>query len=284
MMYAVLYRWKLKPGRLQDFKNAWAEGTRLLHENCGSYGACLHEGPDDVIWSYARWPSDDVRKACFEGRDWFSHDCFKTMQDCVEERFDEISLDVLADQLAITEDETSGPSLAPIPVLTTERLVLRPMTQADIEPLWPALKDEANMKYWSRGPIDTLEEARAYLQWNIKSEGVSCFTLAPLTEPDQALGWVVLMHRKSGVAEIGYLLHPEAHGQGYAREAVETIIKYGFENLEYRRIYADVDPDNAPSIRLLEVLGFEFEGRMRESWETHIGVRDSCIYSRLATT
>ena len=277
MTFAVLYRWKLKPGREQDFKQAWAEATRLIHEHCGSYGACLHEDVDGTVWSYARWPSDGVRGACFEDHDWFSQDCFKTMQDCVEKRFDEVSLSVLADQLEIKETKS------PVPVLKTDRLVLRPMTYDDVEPLWPALKDENNMRYWSRGPIISLEEARNYLRWNIENKGVFTFTVARLEAPDQALGWVALMDRKARIAEIGYMFLQEVQGQGFAHEAVQKVIEHGFEALKLRRIYADVDPDNTPSIRLLEKSGFEFEGRMRESWETHIGVRDSCIYSLLAT-
>jgi RimJ/RimL family protein N-acetyltransferase len=48
-----------------------------------------------------------------------------------------------------------------------------------------------------------------------------------------------------------------------------------------RRVFADTDPDNMASRRLLERLGFTLEGRLRAEWETHIGVRDSLIYGLL---
>ena len=48
-----------------------------------------------------------------------------------------------------------------------------------------------------------------------------------------------------------------------------------------RRLYADTDPDNAASNRLLESLGFTLEGRLREQWTTHIGRRDSLIWGLL---
>ncbi len=60
------------------------------------------------------------------------------------------------------------------------------------------------------------------------------------------------------------------------------MIDYGFGALGLRRIYADTDPDNAGSNRLLEHLGFTGEGRLRAEWETHIGVRDSLIWGLLA--
>ena len=45
--------------------------------------------------------------------------------------------------------------------------------------------------------------------------------------------------------------------------------------------FADVDPDNSASRRLLERLGFLLEGILREEWETHIGVRDTALYGLL---
>lgn len=49
-----------------------------------------------------------------------------------------------------------------------------------------------------------------------------------------------------------------------------------------RRVFADVDPENVGSVRLLEALGFKLEGHLRQEWETHIGIRDSLIYGLLA--
>ena len=45
--------------------------------------------------------------------------------------------------------------------------------------------------------------------------------------------------------------------------------------------FADTDPENSGSIALLERLGFQYEGRLRGEWETHIGVRDSLIFGLL---
>ena len=82
------------------------------------------------------------------------------------------------------------------------------------------------------------------------------------------------------MAEIGYLLIRRFWGQGYAREGVARLIDLLFAE-GHRRIMADADPDNTPSNRLLESLGFTCEGRLRGEWETHIGVRDSLIWGLL---
>lgn len=277
MTSAVLYRWRIKPGRVDEFRDAWTEGTNRIHKRCGSYGANLHIADDGLVWSYACWPSEEARQSCFAEHDWFAQDCFKTMQDCTAERFDEVRMDLVSD--ALTARETPYE----VPVLTTERLVLRPMAFEDAEPLLPALTDPDNLTYWSSAPVKTLEEARDYLAWNIHGAGGECFVLAETATPKNALGWVILMDRKAEIAEIGWMLRPDAQGRGLAHEAAARVMKYGFETRNLRRIYADTDPDNVGSRRLMEKLGMQLEGRARASWKTHIGVRDSLIYARLAT-
>lgn len=275
MTAAILYRWRLKPGRETEFRAAWAEGTRLIHQACKSYGARLHEGEDGLFWSYALWPSEDVRKGCFTDHDWFSQACFKTMQACIDERFDEI-------RLTLTDDALTAPTprLEPV-LLTTERLLLRPMVLEDCEAFLPALSDPQTMQYWSRGPLQSLDDVREYLSWNIRGDGVESFAFALQDTPDRAMGWLVLMDRKNNTAEFGYMLRPDCRGQGYAREAAVAVVEHGFQTRGLRRIYADTDPDNAASIRLLEALDFKLEGHLRAAWETHIGVRDSLIYGRV---
>jgi RimJ/RimL family protein N-acetyltransferase len=49
----------------------------------------------------------------------------------------------------------------------------------------------------------------------------------------------------------------------------------------HRRVWADTDPDNAASNRLLERLGFTLDGRLRGEWHTHLGVRDALIWGLL---
>ena len=82
------------------------------------------------------------------------------------------------------------------------------------------------------------------------------------------------------MGEIGYLFARETWGQGVAWEALTALLRHLFAEGQ-RRVFADIDPDNAPSIGLVERLGFVLEGRLRAEWETHIGVRDTLIYGLL---
>lgn len=100
MTIAVLYRWRVKPGMEKQFREGWASGTRAIHARCGSYGATLHDGGDGTFWSYARWPDDGTRKACFSGGGVQSDPGFAIMAEATAETFDEIVLEVVEDLLA----------------------------------------------------------------------------------------------------------------------------------------------------------------------------------------
>lgn len=99
MAIAVLYRWRVDPAKAAQFEDAWAEGTRLIHARCGSYGARLHRSDDATYWSYALWPDEETRKRCFSGTDVTGHESFARMQDAITERFDEIRLEPCVDLL-----------------------------------------------------------------------------------------------------------------------------------------------------------------------------------------
>ena len=278
MTVAILYRWRLKPGREGDFRRAWEEATRLIHQNCASYGACLHDGEDGLVWSYALWPSEAQRQACFSGRDWLEIECFQVMQSAIAERYDEVRLKISSDLIAMR-----GRALD-VPVLESERLILRPLQIEDAEALFAALGDEASMTYWSRPALESLDEVRSYMRWNIAGEGVQTFAITRKGAIETALGWVVLIDNKPGTAELGYILVPGARGEGIAREACQRVMTYATSARQLRRVFADIDPDNQASIHLVEALGFEREGRFKAAWETHLGVRDSLIFGFVPET
>jgi RimJ/RimL family protein N-acetyltransferase len=168
------------------------------------------------------------------------------------------------------------------PILSTERLRLRPLRVDDAEALHPAFADEDLMRWWSSGPHKTVTETRDYVAQNC--EGTRWQTWAITTvQDDMALGWVVLIRSEElpNVRELGYILNRAAWGAGIARESVGRVIQHGFEELGLRRICADVDPDNLPSIKLLKNLGFQQEAHLRHGSETHIGIRDSLIFGLL---
>jgi heme-degrading monooxygenase HmoA len=96
---AVLYRWRVDPAKEREFEEAWGEGTRLIHERCGSFGARLHKGADGLYWSYALWPDEETRRRCFKDTDIMKHESFGRMRTAIIENFEEIHLDPRVDVL-----------------------------------------------------------------------------------------------------------------------------------------------------------------------------------------
>lgn len=77
-------------------------------------------------------------------------------------------------------------------------------------------------------------------------------------------------------SEIGYKFDAAFQHQGYAREAVAKVLNIAFTDLSLHRVFARVMPENTPSLRLLEVIGFTCEGteyactQIQGKWEDHI--------------
>lgn len=166
-----------------------------------------------------------------------------------------------------------------LPVLRTERLVLRPLTVDDAEAMHHFFSDEKAMTWWSSGPHVSLEETRAYVRVNATDS--KYLTWATTEDGGEALGWVCLIPGREGVAEIGYNLRRSHWRRGYVREAVARIVDHGFSELGLHKVKADTDPDNAGSNALLESLGFRREGYLHDEWMTHLGARDSIIWGLL---
>jgi RimJ/RimL family protein N-acetyltransferase len=86
---------------------------------------------------------------------------------------------------------------------------------------------------------------------------------------------------ESWQVEIGITLAPQHQGNGYATEALESILAYCFGPLGKHRVFASVDPRNGASITLLERLGMRREAHFRESLWFKGAWADDLIYAIL---
>lgn len=82
-------------------------------------------------------------------------------------------------------------------------------------------------------------------------------------------------------AELGYFLHEAFRKKGYMLEALESVIGYGFNTMRLNRIEAFVSPENLPSVRIMEKLGFTKEGLLREHYKFEGRIYDSIVFSLL---
>jgi RimJ/RimL family protein N-acetyltransferase len=169
----------------------------------------------------------------------------------------------------------------PTPTLRSNRFILRELTRSDATALFPAFSDPELMRWWSRGPFEREEELA---DWLVPESGWSEGRSWAVAESNDgpAIARLAATDRGPGVVEVGYLVTRAHLRRRVAQETLTRLIKHIFETERQHRIYADTDPDNEASNRLLRSLGFKQEGRLRQQWTTHIGRRDSLIWGLLA--
>lgn len=173
-----------------------------------------------------------------------------------------------------------------LPTLDAPRVRLRWLTADDVDGLFAIFSDEQMMRYWSSTAMKSRAEAEDLLA-RIHRQFVdkSGFQWGVERKQDGALlGTCTLfsIHHMNMRAELGYCLHSAHWGQGYMREALVALIDHAFQVLKLRRLEADVDPDNANSLRILDRMGFRREGLLRERWNVGGAIQDSVFLGLLA--
>lgn len=111
------------------------------------------------------------------------------------------------------------------------------------------------------------------------------YYIFPKNDPDTLIGSVNfsnIVHGPFSHTSIGYKLDSSYHGFGYATEACRAAVEIIFSTYKIHRIEARIAPENIPSIKLIERLGFLCEGMEYKSIEVNGTFRDHCRYSLLA--
>jgi len=108
MAIAVIYRWNVRAGMEDQFRAGWVEGTKVIHAECGSFGARLHRDAEGVFVSYALWPDDDTRQACMAQIDKQTNG-FPEMRAAIAEFHGEEVLDITDDELEALDQPIPSP-------------------------------------------------------------------------------------------------------------------------------------------------------------------------------
>lgn len=156
--------------------------------------------------------------------------------------------------------------------IRTERLTLRPARADDLAGMHAVLSDPRATRWWSTPPHDGLQQTADWLQGMIDGGGSG---LDRVIERD---GVVIGKAGFWRAPDLGYILHPDHWGQGLAGEAVEAMLDRFFATTGHAIATADVDPDNAASIRLLERLGFVKTGFAERTWNVGGEWKNSLYY------
>ena len=172
-----------------------------------------------------------------------------------------------------------------LPILETERLILREIDFADWSDVLAIYGDEETGRFNLWKQLDSKEaaikkiqifkearEKRERLRWGIveKQSGKLIGDCA-----------FVLFDRRVNRGEIGFNLNRSFWKQGFMTEALRSMISFGFDTLKQHRIEALVHHQNAGSKRVLAKLGFTHEGTLRELGLKNGVYHDSFLYALL---
>lgn len=147
-------------------------------------------------------------------------------------------------------------------MLETERLILRPFAEKDTEAVF-ALRQDAEIMRYIREPQKTRAETESWIKlvssrWESEKIGF-CAVIEKASE--DLIGWCGLWRLKeTGEIEIGYAIDRKFQAKGYATEAAEACLAYGFGQLNLAKIVAVTRPENFASRRVMEKLGMRFDG------------------------
>ena len=168
-------------------------------------------------------------------------------------------------------------------IAETDRLILRRYEQSDLTDLYEYLSDPQVVAFEPYRPM-TLEEAAENLAWRISTEEMIA---VELKENRKMIGNIYLGKRDFEALELGYVFNRAYWGKGYAAESCGKLLELAFQRGTHR-VYAECDPQNEASWRLLERLGFNREGHLKSNvyfWRNENGQpiwKDTYLYGKLS--
>lgn len=153
------------------------------------------------------------------------------------------------------------------PEIETERLFLNQPGENDVDSIVQILNNPIYSENTINIPFPySKDNARFWLglaEEGFKNENHYIFSIR-LNEDKEFVGAIGLgIDKTSNKAELGYWIGEKYWNRGYATEAVQAIIKFGFENLNLKRIFASVFDFNPASGQVLVKSGMEKEGLLK---------------------
>lgn len=158
----------------------------------------------------------------------------------------------------------------------TERLILRKFTETEVDAVY-AMRSDADLMRFIREPQTDRAEAESWIKlvssrWETEKIG---FCAVIEKSSHKFAGWCGLWRLKeTDETEVGYALLKDFRGRGYASEASEAFLKYGFETLNLKEIVAVARAENRASRRVMERLGmtYDYTGKFYERELVHYSI------------
>ncbi|MFL6023155.1 MAG: GNAT family N-acetyltransferase [Marmoricola sp.] len=173
----------------------------------------------------------------------------------------------------------------PTPTLETARLRLRPVSSADAEDLYALHSNAFVLRYWDAPPWTDPARAESFVasSQQLAADGTGARVVVERLGDGVFLGWcgVSRWNPDYRSASLGYCFAERAWGHGYATEAAGALLDWAFSTWPLNRVQSETDTRNLASARVLEKLGFQHEGTLREDCVVDGDVSDSWVYGLL---
>lgn len=174
----------------------------------------------------------------------------------------------------------------PFETVETERLILRAPRDSDLAAFLAYRNHPDNCRYQGLVPTDEARAA-AFLraQAMLDLDAGQCWMMCALERraDGRMIGeagiYIGSAAQRSG--DLGWSIHPDFQGQGYATEAARALLAYAFDTRGLHRVTANGDARNAASTRVMERLGMRREGVFLQSRFADGAWRDEVLYALL---
>lgn len=148
-------------------------------------------------------------------------------------------------------------------VIQTERLNLRWLKDSDAEFILDLLNQPSWLEFIGDRGVRSLEDARGYINNGplamIKQHGFGLY-MTEIKSSKVPIGLCGLIKRETlDDVDIGFALHPDFWGMGYAKEAAEACLQHARDAIHLKRVVAITLPTNQSCISLLKAIGMSFE-------------------------
>jgi ribosomal-protein-alanine N-acetyltransferase len=147
------------------------------------------------------------------------------------------------------------------PSLRISRITLRPLQPEDADVLYRIYQTEGVLRFFPNPIPPPLEKVQRFIhaqQAHWETHGYGNWGVLP-DGSGELIGWAGLQYLPElDETEVGFLLDRAFWGKGYATEAAQASIKFGFENFQLDHIIALVHPDNLASRRVIENCGMTY--------------------------
>ncbi|WP_407272862.1 GNAT family N-acetyltransferase [Radiobacillus sp. PE A8.2] len=158
---------------------------------------------------------------------------------------------------------------ANLPVLETERLVLRKVRAEDAKDIFTYASNDAVSQFVTWNSHQSLSDTQTFIDFILQEyedENLACWGIV-LKENNRLIGTIdfVDWDTKNKVGEIGYVLSEEYWAQGIMTEAAIEVVNFGFKRMNLVRIQARCFVDNIGSETVMRKIGMRYEGTVRKA-------------------